>query len=140
MDKENVCNISRYALLKEAEALKKEAQPEVEVKPPAPGRRESLIPPGHKSSEPEVEVEDSTLPTVRKIDSDNSINRSDNSCTILNMLSGMNVDSNDDSLDFWSSLPNRGDTTPDTTNCEEHATVRLEAHCWEYKLLLPQTM
>lgn len=143
VDEENVCNLSRYALLKEAEALKKEAHPEVkvEIKPSAPNRREPLIACSeHKSSEPEVEIEDSTLPTVRKIDSDNSINRSDNSCTILNMLSGMNVDSNDDSLDVWSSSPVRGDTTPNITDCEEHAAVRLEAHCWEYKLLLPQTM
>jgi len=122
---EDVFRSSRWALLKEVEALEREAELEhkieIEIKPP-PGF--SMTP---SSEHYESSSSDNDCIDRRENES--------NSCTILNMLSGMSVDSDDDSLDAWSTSSSTDD------NCTEHAAVRLDdAKCWDYKLLLPQTM
>jgi len=105
--KEDVLNISRYALLKKANALE------------VPERRTK------------VDVH-------KKIDSSEhtaAINAEElASSTILNILSGLNVDSDEDDLDIWSSSPGKSDESKDRKQTE---AARLEARCWEYKLLLP---
>lgn len=120
---EDVFRISRCALLKEVEALEREAELEhkIEIKPP-PGF--SMTP---SSEHYESSSSDNDCIDRRENES--------NSCTILNMLSGMSVDSDDDSLDAWSTSSSTDD------NCTEHAAVRLDdARCWDYKLLLPHTV
>merc|ERR1711935_15887 len=122
---EDVFRSTRWALLKEVEALEREAELEhkieIETKPP-PGF--SMTP---SSDHYESSSSDNDCIDRRENES--------NSCTILNMLSGMSVDSDDDSLDALSTSSSTDD------NCTEHAAVRLDdARCWDYKLLLPQTM
>ena len=60
-----------------------------------------------------------------------STNSGSSTDTIINILSEMGVNDEEDDLDLWSSSPG-GDN-----NKERNAEPRLDACCWEYKLLLP---
>jgi len=149
VDREDVCNISRYALLKQSEAIEEDAKAKAESAPPrhrvrdhhegksTPNRGESSpILSETKASTPE-DKEWTTLKAWHESDDDDSTATSISNSTILNILSEMSMDS-EDSLDLWSSSAGSVSST-ETKNPKKGQSERLSACCWEYKILLPLT-
>ena len=123
VDKKDVLNISRYALLKRIEATKKadtnnhkdQHNRKEPSSPIVPETKDSFLRPGG--------IKELTFKTA--YESDDSSLTATSSETIAHILSGMSLGSEDD-LDIWSGSP-----------CGKKETKSL--NCWDYKLLLPST-
>lgn len=124
---EDALNITRYVLLKQIEQLQPgSARYSVKNNLPPVASVQSKTS-THKAPEVDRDL------TAKELDESlsNATVGSSSTATLLNIFAEMSARDEEDDLDLWSSSPG-GEN-------KEKKTVkpRLEANCWEYKLLLP---
>jgi len=139
---EDALNISRYVLLKQIEQMNSESAHEgVEDKTLVDDsvQKETSIyklPETDKVDTTKKMYEsdsdkDDTTKKMYESDYSTSTDSSNSIDMLLNILSDIGVDGEEDDLDLWSSSPGGNNKK------EKNAKPQLEACCWEYKLLLP---
>ena len=129
VSKEDIHNISRYALLKEVETLEKTVLHDGEEKLSSRQSKQPLSTQIKRTVSHQLESEAMNSTRMKGWKSDNSLTSSSTS-SIVHILSGIGVDS-EDCLDVWSGSP---------VNEKKTRKDDMDASCWEYKLLLPLTM